>query len=399
MKKFLIIIALLFIYQFNFAQDSNSPEYIKAVDYVTFICINDALPDNQKKFDCINEKADLKYVTDSKTIELFNELQNLKNKSNVGSDYSKFLTEEIFNDEKKLTKIYSFATSSKRKEAKMDKIKAEIREYIISSTGSDNIENNSPESSQINSDETDSTVNNGETEVYSDGTKQPNLNSENLTSSKFNIWIIILFVLIFTIAILLIRVYILLNKNVKNLNARIDRRVKTEEFLNISRPSNPPQSNESLRIGKLESTIKNLEYLISNLSSPTISTEEKSPELILTVPKSNIPQSIVFYMATPNKEDGSFNISSQTETFKPTQSLYKFTVDNSNSSKAKFEFFSDEAGIRDSVDSPQTYIDPVCEPQNARNPNAKKIVTTSPGIAEKRNDKWVKITNAKIKYE
>ena len=30
---------------------------------------------------------------------------------------------------------------------------------------------------------------------------------------------------------------------------------------------------------------------------------------------------------------------------------------------------------------------------------AKKIVTTSPGTAEKRNDKWVKITNAKIKYE
>lgn len=395
MKNYLIVIALLFICQFNFAQDSNSPEYIKAVDYVTCICINDALPTGQT-FNCQTETLSKGNISDSKTLALFEEFQTLKTQRNV-ADYLNFLSEEIFLDGVKFKKIHDFA--EKRKGAKIDKIKAEIKEYIRNSITSNNIESTSSESSKIKSEETDSTVNNGQTELYSDGINQPNSNSENPASSKFNIWTAMLFVLMFTIAILLIRIYILLNKNVKNLNARIDRRIKTEELPNIGRPLNTQNSNESLRIGKLESIIKNLEYSISNLSSPTIYKEERSPEVMLTVPNANVPQAIVFYMATPNKEDGSFDISSQTETFKPTQSLYKFTVDNSNSSKAKFEFFSDEAGIRDSIDSPQTYIDPVCEPQNARNPNAKKIVTTSSGTAEKRNDKWVKITNAKIKYE
>jgi hypothetical protein len=395
MKNYLILIALLLFFQFNFAQDSNSPEYIKAVDYVTCICINDALPAGQT-FNCQTETLSKATISESKTLALFEEFQTLKTQRNI-ADYLNFLSEEIFSDGVKFKKIHDFA--EKRKGAKLDKIKADIKEYIRSSTTSENRESTSSESSKITSDEIGSTVNNGETEPYQDGIKQANLNSETSASSKFNMWTAISLGLLLLIAIFVLTIYFNINNKIKKLNERIDRRVKKNELTNIISPQNGQNSNESLRIGKLESLIKNLEYSISNLNSPTIYKEEKSPEVLFEVPKANIPQSIVFYMATPNKEDGSFDISSQTETFKPTQSLYKFTVDNSNSSKAKFEFFSDEAGIRDSIDSPQTYIDPVCEPQNARNPNAKKIITTSSGTAEKRNDKWVKITNAKIKYE
>lgn len=395
MKNYLIVIALIFTCQFNFAQDSNFPEYIKAVDYVACICINDALSNGQT-FNCKTETLSKGNISDSKTLALFEEFQTLKTQRNV-SDYLNFLSEEIFSDRVKYKKIHDFA--EKRKGAKIDKIKAEIKEYIRSSTTSDNTESTSSESSKIKSDETDSTLSSGETEPYSDSIKQPNSNSETSASSKFNIWTAIFLALLLLIAVLVLTIYFNINNKIKKLNERIDRRVKKNELTNIISPQNGQNSNESLRIGKLESLIKNLEYSISNLNSPTIYKEEKSPEVLFEVPKANFPQSIVFYMATPNKEDGSFDISSQTETFKPTQSLYKFTVDNSNSSKAKFEFFSDEAGIRDSIDSPQTYIDPVCEPQNARNPNAKKIITTSSGTAEKRNDKWVKITKAKIKYE
>ena len=395
MKNYLIVIALLLFFQFNFAQDSNSPEYIKAVDYVTCICINDALPAGQT-FNCQTETLSKETISDSKTRALFEEFQTLKTQRNI-ADYLNFLSEKIFSDEVKFKKIHDFA--EKRKGVKLDKIKADIKEYIRSSTTSENRENTSSESSKITSDEIDSTVNNGENEPYQDGIKQANLNSATLTSSKFNIWTAITLGLIFVIAIFLLLFFFNIKNKINILNARIDRRIKKDELPNLASPHNFQNSNESLRIGKLESIIEKLEYSISKINSPTIYKEEKSSEVLFEVPKVNIPKSIVFYMATPNKEDGSFDISSQTENFKPTQSLYKFTVDNSNSSRAKFEFFSDEAGIRDSIDSPQTYIDPVCEPQNARNPNAKKIITTSPGTAEKRNDKWVKITNAKIKYE
>jgi hypothetical protein len=50
------------------------------------------------------------------------------------------------------------------------------------------------------------------------------------------------------------------------------------------------------------------------------------------------------------------------------------------------------------LDYPNKYIKPVCEELNAFNQNANNIVITS-GIAEKRNDKWIVTTKAKIKYE
>ena len=397
MKNYLIVIALLLFFQFNFAQESNSLEYIKAVNYVTCICVNDALPDNEK-IDCESQSINKLKITDSRTIDLFDELQNLKNKSIVG-DYSKLLTEDIFNDQEKLIKIYSFATSSKRKGAKMDKIKGDIKEYISRNKPSVKAENITNESTELQSSDTDSIVNNGEAEAHIAGNKQPNSNYNTTEATKFNVWTTITLGLLFLIATFLLLIYFKFNKKIDNLNKRIDRRIKKDESPNLASPHIIQSSNESSKIGKLEKDVKNIQDWIANHNSTAITMEEKSPELILTLPKPKVTQSVVFYMATPNKEDSSFDISSQTETFKPTQSLYKFTIDNSNSSKAKFEFFSDEAGIRDSIDSPQTYLDPVCEPQNARNPNAKKIVTTSPGTAEKRNYKWVKITNAKIKYE
>jgi hypothetical protein len=104
MKNYLILIALLLFFQFNFAQDSNSPEYIKAVDYVTCICINDALPAGQT-FNCQTETLSKATISESKTLALFEEFQTLKTQRNI-ADYLNFLSEEIFSDGVKFKKIH-----------------------------------------------------------------------------------------------------------------------------------------------------------------------------------------------------------------------------------------------------------------------------------------------------
>lgn len=125
-------------------------------------------------------------------------------------------------------------------------------------------------------------------------------------------------------------------------------------------------------------------------------TEETAPVIELKVPEK--PKQEVFYMATPN-EDGSFEVSSRSDEFRATQSLYQFVINSNDTTKASFTFYSDEAGIRDAVNYPHTYIAPVCEPDNALNQNARQILTIQPGLAEKRNTRWIVTQKTKIRYQ
>jgi hypothetical protein len=118
----------------------------------------------------------------------------------------------------------------------------------------------------------------------------------------------------------------------------------------------------------------------------------------ITQPVKEASQTVVFYMATPDKE-GYFNNSSEHNAFKQGATYYKFTTEENNKNKARFEFYSDDYGIKASANYPQTYLEPVCEAQNAQNPNAKKIVTLEEGVAQMQGDKWVVVKKAKINYE
>lgn len=126
--------------------------------------------------------------------------------------------------------------------------------------------------------------------------------------------------------------------------------------------------------------------------------EEKSPEIDLSLPKPAEVQ--IFYMSTPNP-DGSFEASHRTDAFRPTVSLYKFTVDAHNNAKARFEFHSDESSIKDVLNNPKTYLEPVCHETNNPFSGARKIHTLSPGLAVKSGERWVveKNNRAQIKYE
>jgi hypothetical protein len=106
----------------------------------------------------------------------------------------------------------------------------------------------------------------------------------------------------------------------------------------------------------------------------------------------------VFFASIPNK-DGSFNINAVTNFINPTASFYKFTITDSHSQRASFEFLNEERAIKDATNAPERILRPVCKINNALNQNAKKIKTITPGIVIKQNDRWILDFPAEIEYE
>jgi hypothetical protein len=214
-----------------------------------------------------------------------------------------------------------------------------------------------------------------------------------------------------TLLIILIAVFIIVGITIF-LAIKANMRVTLlEEKSRKPKENNIPATNSSVAITEINRLSKRLDALELKLAQPPqppnftpVATEnnqayeEKSPEINLIVPKPVDAQ--FFYMPTPNP-DGSFEASYRTDSFRPTVSLYKFTVDANNNSKARFEFHSDEFSIKDVLNNPKTYLEPVCYETNNPFAGARKILTISPGLAVKSGERWLvgKNDKAQIKYE
>lgn len=399
MRKIYIVILLIVITNNINAQNKESTDLNSIVDYVTCVCVNDALPNN-RKVDCDNNQLDLSTIPeDAKvTIYLYNEFQKLKEKTKISNNLQ-FFTEDVFNNEKQYSKIYAFAKSRKEKNT-FDPLKLKIEKFI-QNKGTNETSTNS-NSDQLNSslgNSENAGIDNPEHEVaVADIVKNNTTPPQSSAFFSFNFWTLFLtflFLIVIALHIILSRKISAVEKNLENKFGKI----KNDN----SRPLSSLPIDYSSKIKNLENQIRDVEYQLKNSIQKNLSnnivTDSTIPkinnEVKLEVPPKPIQE--VFYMATPDQNN--FDISSLSNTFKPTQSLYEFKVDNYDKSKASFTFYSDEIGIRDAVNYPHTYLDPVCESQNALNQNAKSINTIKPGIAVKRNDKWVVTTKAKIKYE
>lgn len=393
---YIIILLIINAVSIN-AQTKESADLNSIVDYVTCVCVNDALPEN-KKINCDNDQLTLSAIpaTEKSTIALFNEFQKLKEKTNI-SDNLQFFTDEVFNDQKKYSKIYAFA--ERRKGNSIDDLKSKIKIFINKETSKkeENLNSDQPATELGDSEnagfENQDSISDVDTDIRNNTIPPP-----ASTFYSFNFWTFISIGLI----ILSIILFFILNKQKSTVKKDFEELFKKYQSQKISRQTSIPDNFLDKKIRELENDKKNLNAEIQKLTQTKISQNfttdtfpETNTEIVLEVPPKPVKE--IFYMATPDQNN--FDLSSLSNSFKPTQSLYEFTVDNQDKSKASFVFYSDEIGIKDAVNYPHRYLEPVCEPQNALNQNAKSIVTINPGIAVKRNDKWVVTTKAKIKYE
>jgi len=401
--KIIYTIILLIISAISInAQTKESADLNSIVDYVTCVCVNDALPDN-KKINCENDQLTLSAIpaTEKSTIALFNEFQKLKDKTNI-SDNLHFFTEEVFNDQKKYSKIYAF--SERRKGSKIDDLKSKIKIFINKET--------SKKEENLNSDQPTTELGDSENAAIENQDSLSDVDTEirnNTIPPAVSTFYIFNFWTYFSIglSILSIVLVFILNK----IKTKLNRYCQENHKLKSQKKEQPSykQIIFSDRERSTERIIKDLEEKNKILSAEIQKNKQEqflnntmknsfpegNNEIELSVPPKPVQEE--FYMATPDQN--TFDLSSLSQTFKPTQTLYKFTVDAYIKSKATFVFFSDEIGIKDAVNYPHRYLETVCDPQNALNQNAKSIITINPGIAEKRNDKWLVVTKAKIKYE
>jgi hypothetical protein len=119
-----------------------------------------------------------------------------------------------------------------------------------------------------------------------------------------------------------------------------------------------------------------------------------NPQPVNNVIKQSVSRA--FYMSIPNA-DGSFWDRNSRQELDPTASCYKFV--ETTPGVAEFFTVDDPAFFQQALKNPFDIIEPVCEPQNAWTNERKRIITESPGKAQKNGDKWSVTVKAKIRYE
>ena len=185
----------------------------------------------------------------------------------------------------------------------------------------------------------------------------------------------------------------------KRLDNRIDKHSKRIEDLTtrLFMKKDPISANE---VQQLRSQVAELKkQLESAKTKPTSSADAPTPK---SSPRARlINDQEEYYLSTPNS-DGTFNASSMSQLFRPSASIYKFRITESNGTEwAEFTVANDYDAVKDALSSPSSYLDPVCESENSYFPGARKIVNVQPGRAMKHGDKWVvkRENKARIRYE
>lgn len=149
------------------------------------------------------------------------------------------------------------------------------------------------------------------------------------------------------------------------------------------------------RIRDLEAQINKLNSDIEKLKQPK-STYPSSPSNSNQEVRQPEPKTEILFLSTPNS-DGSFNESSASNTYKDGASIYRLM--KTGNANAKFQIDEKETSIKLALQYPDKNIDPVCDAENAFNPRANRISTIKMGEAELQNGKWIINSKAVIRYE
>jgi hypothetical protein len=214
------------------------------------------------------------------------------------------------------------------------------------------------------------------------------------------------------ICIVLVAVFFfLIGGRITELKERIDGYRSEEKSYGSKQNTNwnqtPTSNNNARELAEykksIEQQLEGVIKVVENLRTEMTYQNQKSrgQETISYTPQQQIEKQQkveVFFASIPNR-DGSFNINAVTNSINPTASFYKFTITDSHSQKAAFEFLNEERAIKDATNAPERILRPVCKINNALNQNARRIRTVTPGTVIRQNDKWVLDFPAEIEYE
>jgi len=189
-----------------------------------------------------------------------------------------------------------------------------------------------------------------------------------------------------------------LKKNHADIISRVTKSMESDLTTGHLRYSTSGLESENidlkLQLGQAKKMIEELKK-----PNPTTSNETNSGSKIVISSRDAAPAKINRYFNSPNPTDKSFNDLNGSTSIQPFTSTYEITFDRPDSETASFRLLASQETLRKILNTPETYIEPMCQAENAFNPMAKNITTKEDGVVKKRDGIWYLETKARIRYE
>lgn len=110
----------------------------------------------------------------------------------------------------------------------------------------------------------------------------------------------------------------------------------------------------------------------------------------------NMP--VTFFMPSPDN-NGNFDNRKKSDHFIPSESIYKFIMNEDSDKTAEFYIYQDPNNMERAINYYSSILEKVCKSENAFDPMGKSIVTLEPGLAVLAGNQWVVKEKALVKYE
>jgi len=425
MKKLIQIAVLIVVAVSTVKAQKVSQETInKAIDKLNCLATENSVIESKKtwKCDCSSNPAYDKIKGAipndlSNTSALSNEINQIKNQKVPASskdELIKYLSEDIFTKQSQFARLYSFATSRASNSAFKDwkrKLKSEISEIAANTTN----EENKPDEEIVQQPPVqepplvEQVVNTSENKAESVEDKRDPDVSKSVFTFEIDIIAIILMILVGIVIIKLSNSStttspIQSKRDIPEcIRNYVEEKIESASFTNRGSINSGYSSNE---ISRLKDEIFQLRKEIESLNQRVYA--EKIPFEVIQ-PKYEDPNSETkrptnetktsneaIYLSTPNNE-GSFNDSSSSTSYREGASIYKFVKSSSN--EASFQIDDRESSIKMAMQFPEKNILPVCDSENEYEPKYSKVKTIEPGKVSLEGGKWNVKRKAKIRYE
>jgi uncharacterized protein YoxC len=201
--------------------------------------------------------------------------------------------------------------------------------------------------------------------------------------------------------LLFIITFIFVSIKNKNLIATVDNSNKeiSELKKQVSILSNSTElKGQTNRLSSISQDIEDIkDDLISihkRVNERSVTTQKET----FQYPQKQVEEVYEEYFFSNPTSNGDFTDAYKKKNYIPNESIYRFLV-HKNGTNASFTFIDEEAAIKTAIRIASSYIEPVCENVNPRNPSAKSIITVEQGIAVKEGNVWKVTKKAKIRYE
>jgi hypothetical protein len=251
------------------------------------------------------------------------------------------------------------------------------------------------------------------------GTTDDNFNEQEaafLSPSGFNLWTLILLLLIAGLGFLIYRIKDELadihshNGRRKAEIAELKRESGTSEVVNRKLNGKDPQASTTVlevalkdlrvELDELKQYIKDRESVkekrapVSVAGQVSLLKEEQAYKEPVKNTDAKNNEGELFYMVGP--VNNYFPLSGKSATKENT--LYKFRV-QPNKQEALYELHTTGASVNDILNMVESYVRPACDEDNIPGSNVRSIVTRTKGLAVLEDDKWTIKTKAIIRYE